>query len=139
MPAPSNLPAALFRHAGSRREEPWLFRAEGWDWRWRSWGEVAREVQAQAERLAAHEPGSRIAFPYAAGPEAVVLDLAIQAAGLVAVPTSGPAPSPLAPLPSPPFPPHRERGKLQERSTALFDRSPSSPGEGGGVGTGEMR
>ena len=28
MPAPPNLPAALFRHATARPEEPWLFRVK---------------------------------------------------------------------------------------------------------------
>ncbi len=159
MTAPPNLPAALLRHAASHREEPWLFRAEGWDWRWHSWGEIAREVLARAETLSAYAAGSRHVFPYTARPEAIVLDLAIQAAGLVSVPTSGPPPepSPLAPLPPPPLPPHRERGKEQEKSRASFlisapslpvrgegrgrERggwgSEGSPGEGGGEGAGE--
>jgi len=90
MPAPPNLPAALFLHAGSRPDEPWLFRAEGWDWRWHSWGEIAREVLARAESLSAYAAGSRVTFAYEPRPEAIVFDLAIQAAGLVAEPRSGP-------------------------------------------------
>src|SRR5215210_482815 len=89
MSAPPNLPAALFRHAAAGREEPWLFRAEGWDWRWHSWGEVAGWVSAWAERLSALPAGSRTAFSYAPHPRAVALDLAIQAAGLVPAPMSG--------------------------------------------------
>jgi hypothetical protein len=139
VPAPTNLPAALFGHAASSPEEPWLFRAEGWDWRWHSWGEIAQQVLARAESLSASAAGSRVTFPYAAQPEEIVLDLAIQAAGLVAAPTSDPppGPSPLASLPPPPFPPHRERGKKQEQSRTYFETSPSSPGEGGREGAGE--
>jgi len=81
VPALSNLPAALFHHASSHPEEPWLFRAEGWDWRWHSWGEIARRVQAAAASLSAHPVGSHITFPYTARPDAIVQDLAIQAAG----------------------------------------------------------
>lgn len=90
MPAPPNLPAALFRHAAAHPQEPWLFQAEGWDWRWRTWGEVAREVLARAEGLSEIAAGSRYAFPYKARPEDVVLDLAIQAAGLVSQPNGQP-------------------------------------------------
>ena len=92
MPVPPDLPAALFLHAGSSPEEPWLFQPEGWDWRWHSWREIAREVQARAESLSASAAGSRVTFPYTAQPEAIVFDLAVQAAGLVAVPFSGPPP-----------------------------------------------
>jgi acyl-CoA synthetase (AMP-forming)/AMP-acid ligase II len=90
MSAPSNLPAALFHHAAAGREEPWLFRAEGWDWRWHSWGEVAGWVSAWAERLSGLPAGSRAAFSYAPHPRDVALDLALQAAGLVPVPVSVP-------------------------------------------------
>jgi len=89
MSAPQNLPAALFRHAAAGREEPWLFRAEGWDWRWHSWGEVAGWVSAWSERLSTLPAGSRAAFSYVSRPAEVALDLAIQAAGLVPVPASG--------------------------------------------------
>jgi hypothetical protein len=84
-----NLPAALFRHAAERPEEPWLFRAEGWDWRWHSWGDVARRVERWAGPLAVLPAGTRVAFSYAPRPAALALDLAIQAAGLVSVPVSG--------------------------------------------------
>jgi hypothetical protein len=89
VPEPPSLPAALLHHADLGREEPWLFRPEGWDWRWWSWGEAARRMSAWAERLAALPAGSQISFSYTALPEAVILDLAIQAAGLVPVPVSG--------------------------------------------------
>lgn len=92
MPEPPTLPAALLRHAERGREEPWLFRPEGWDWRWWSWGEAARRMSLWAERLAILPAGTHVSFSYTALPEAVILDLAIQAAGLVSVPVSGPVP-----------------------------------------------
>jgi hypothetical protein len=129
MPAPPNLPAALFHHAVSHPEEPWLFRAEGWDWRWHSWGKVAREVMARAEGLSGCAAGSRYAFPYTARPEDVILDSAVQAAGLVSVPTSSPPPPspprPSSPAPSLPTTPGEE-GEKQEESAF---KAPS-PGEG---------
>lgn len=82
----SSLPAALLRHAALGPEEPWLFRPEGWDWRWCSWGEAARRMMAWAESLARLPVGSRVSFPFTALPGNVILDLAIQAAGLVPVP-----------------------------------------------------
>jgi hypothetical protein len=84
--APPSLPAALFQRAASDPEEPWLFRSEGWDWPWQPWGEIARRVSFWAERLGDLPSGTRVAFADQPRPEAVVLDLAIQRAGLVAVP-----------------------------------------------------
>jgi len=52
----SNLPAALLHHAALAGEEPWLFRSEGWDWRWHSWGELARQVTAWAGVLSISLP-----------------------------------------------------------------------------------
>jgi hypothetical protein len=91
---PPSLAAALLHHAAQAREEPWLFRAEGWDWRWQSWGEAARWMTAWAESLSHLPAASRAAFSYAPRPPAIFLDLAIQAAGLVPVPVSGPANDP---------------------------------------------
>jgi hypothetical protein len=111
---PPNLPAALLHHAARDAEEPWLFRPEGWDWRWHSWGEIARKTAAWAESLASRPAGSRVPFAWSPVPDAVAYDLGVQAAGLVSEPLSGgppPGPSPLAPLP-----PHSPR-----------------PGEGNGV------
>lgn len=85
MSAPS-LPAALFERAASDPEEPWLFRSEGWDWPWQPWGDVARRVSFWAERLVDLPPGTRVAFADQPRPATVLLDLAVQAAGLVAVP-----------------------------------------------------
>lgn len=92
MPEPPSLPTALLRHAKLGPEEPWLFRPEGWDWRWWSWGEAACRMSLWAERLATLPAGSRVSFSCTALPEAVILDLAVQAAGLVPVPVSGPVP-----------------------------------------------
>lgn len=88
MAAPPDLPAALLRRAASDPEEPWLFRSEGWDWVWHPWKELAGWMTAWAERLASLPPGSRAAFLYKGNPESVVLDLAVQAAGLVSMPVS---------------------------------------------------
>ncbi len=89
MAPPPNLPAALLRHAAADPEEPWLFRSEGWDWRWHPWGEAAHRMTAWRERLSTLPPGTRAAFHDRSHPDTVVLDLAIQAAGLVSVPVSG--------------------------------------------------
>jgi hypothetical protein len=91
---PPSLAAALLHHAAQGREEPWLFRAEGWDWRWHSWGEAARWMTAWAESLSRLPAASRAAFSYAPRPPAIFLDLAIQAAGLVPVPVSIPVSNP---------------------------------------------
>lgn len=84
--ASPNLPAALLRHTAADPEEPWLFRAEGWDWVWYPWGELARRMSGWAERLSHLPSEARVVFSYRPHPESVVLDLAIQAAGLVSVP-----------------------------------------------------
>lgn len=49
-------------------------------------------MSAWAERLAGLPAGSQVSFSYTALPEAVILDLAIQAAGLASVPVSGSVP-----------------------------------------------
>lgn len=82
MPTPSPLPAALLDHAARHPDEPWLFYREGWDWRWHSWGEIAGRVTLRAEGLASLPPGTRVTVPDIPLPDSVVLDLAVQAAGL---------------------------------------------------------
>jgi hypothetical protein len=84
--APPNLPAALLQRAATDPEEPWLFRAEGWDWVWHPWRELARWMEDWREPLSALPAGARAGFPYAPRPEFVILDLAIQAAGRVSAP-----------------------------------------------------
>ena len=88
MAPPPNLPAALLHHAAVDPEEPWLFRAEGWDWRWHPWGEAARRLTYWTTRLSALPLGTCAAFRDRSLPETVVLDLAIQAAGLLSAPVS---------------------------------------------------
>lgn len=86
MAAPPNLPAALLQRAAADPEEPWLFRAEGWDWVWHPWRELARWMEDWREPLSALPAGTRTGFSYAPRPEFVILDLAIQAAGLLSAP-----------------------------------------------------
>lgn len=89
--------AALARRAGSAPEDPWLFYRRGWDWRWRSWGQVADQVARGAATLRrspalALPPRSRgdvrVAFDGRQDPDAVAAGLAAQAAGATAVPRS---------------------------------------------------
>jgi long-subunit acyl-CoA synthetase (AMP-forming) len=84
--SPPNLPAALLHRAATDPEEPWLFRSEGWDWVWYPWGELTRWMDGWRDGLSALPAGARAGFDYVPRPEFVVLDLAIQAAGLVSVP-----------------------------------------------------
>ena len=88
MAAPPNLPAALLQRAAADPEEPWLFRAEGWDWVWHPWRELARWMEGWRQPLSALPAGTRTGFHYAPRPEFVILDLAIQAAGLLSAPGS---------------------------------------------------
>ncbi|HXO18650.1 MAG TPA: hypothetical protein VOA87_01870, partial [Thermoanaerobaculia bacterium] len=84
-----SLPAALSRHAAERPAEPWLFFREGWDWRWSSWEEAARRVEAWSAALASLPGGTRAAFADLPRPRAMAIDLALQAADLIAVPIAG--------------------------------------------------
>ncbi len=86
-PAPS-LPARLAEHAASTPERPFLFYPDGLDMRWRSYRTVAAQAAAGAEALSALglAAGARVAFRWHSGPDAVAADLAIQGAGLTAVP-----------------------------------------------------
>jgi hypothetical protein len=112
MPALPSLPAALLGHAAADPEEPWLFRAEGWDWRWHPWGELAGWMEGWAERLQVHPAGSRAAFLDRSDPESLVLDLAVQAAGLVSVPVPERGQDPLW---IDPLPPESVSGRPLER------------------------
>lgn len=85
MPVPSPLPAALLDHAARHPDEPWLFYREGWDWRWHPWGEIAGRVVLQAEGLASLPPGTTVPVPDVPLVDSIVLDLAVQAAGLTLV------------------------------------------------------
>jgi hypothetical protein len=83
---PDSLPAALFRHAAARPEEPWLFHRQGWDWRWLPWRSVAGRVAVWIAALSSLPTGTRAAFAEWPGPQAVALDLALQGAGLTSAP-----------------------------------------------------
>lgn len=83
---PDSLPAALFRHAAERPEEPWLFHRRGWDWHWLPFRAVAERVALWTQALSGLPPGTRAAFAAWPGPHAIALDLAVQAAGLCSVP-----------------------------------------------------
>jgi hypothetical protein len=85
---------ALSRHAAGRPEVPWLFWAEGWDWRWLSWGEAARRVEAEAAAFAGLPAGAHVPFLYHPAPASLLTDLAIQAAGRVPLPLVEGAPPP---------------------------------------------
>jgi hypothetical protein len=67
-----------------------LFFAAGWHWRWRSFGDLDGWVGRWAAALAGHPPGTRLRFPYRPSPQGVALDLAAQAAGLIAQPVAAP-------------------------------------------------
>lgn len=112
MPAPPSLPAALLQRAEADPEEPWLFRSEGWDWRWHPWGELAGWLRSWAERLQVHPAGSRAAFLDRSDPESILLDLAVQAAGLVSVPVPERGEEPLW---IDPFPPESASSRPLER------------------------
>lgn len=88
MPAIPSPYSALQHHASRAAEEPWLFRSEGLDWRWVSWGDLARQAAAWASHFAGRPPGSRVEFPYRPSPESIALDLGIMGAGLVSAPVS---------------------------------------------------
>lgn len=71
-------------------DEPWVFYPHGPDWRWRSWKQVADQVARGAAQLGDLPPGSRVGFHARPTPDALAADLAIQTAGLVAVPIAAP-------------------------------------------------
>jgi hypothetical protein len=81
-----SLPAALFHHAATRPEEPWLFSRQGWDWPWLPFRTVAGRVAAWSLELAGLPVGGRAAFAAWPGPQPIALDLALQAAGLISLP-----------------------------------------------------
>ncbi|HYL04684.1 MAG TPA: AMP-binding protein [Thermoanaerobaculia bacterium] len=86
-----SLPAALERQAAADPESPFLFWPEGWNWRWWSWRQVAALTARWSAPLAGlgAGAGAAVAFAGDAYPQAVALDLAVQAAGLTPVPLSG--------------------------------------------------
>ncbi len=85
---PTQLLAALRARAAAEPESPFLFWPDGWDWRWWSWGRVAQLTARWQKTLVELPAGARVGFAGDAWPGALVLDLAVQAAGLEAVPTA---------------------------------------------------
>jgi hypothetical protein len=79
-----DLPGALAEHARSTPEDPWLFFAEGWNWRWCSFRDLDSWAACWAVALGELPAGTRLRFPYRPSPQGVALDLAAQAAGLIA-------------------------------------------------------
>ena len=88
MDRPATLAEALVHRAAATPHAPWLFEPHGWDWRWRSFASAAAAVEQATRTLVAAFPssGTRIALADHPTSETVVLDLAIQQAGLVSVP-----------------------------------------------------
>jgi hypothetical protein len=81
-----NLLTALRRQAEADPEAPFLFWPEGWNWRWWSWRQAAELAARWSAALAGLPAGAGTGFAGAAWPQAIVLDLAIQEAGLTPVP-----------------------------------------------------
>lgn len=74
-------------HARATPEQPALaFATAAGPWRWASWAWLAWRVGDRAAELAASRTGARLAYPWTPSPGGVVTDLAIQAAGCLAVP-----------------------------------------------------
>jgi hypothetical protein len=126
-PAPPDSPVqALFSRAAGDPENPGLFHPEGLDWRWLSHRDLAGRVAARARELLGHPAGTRAAFLDRPRPETSILDLAIQAAGLVAVPVLDPAARAPGDL-------WLEAGELGALDSAALD---GLPRPGGGVALG---
>lgn len=89
MPDLPSSPAALRRRAAADPESPFLFWPEGWNWRWWSWRQVAEQMDRWKEPLTALPPGALVGFEGCAYPDAIPLDLAVQEAGMTAVPLAG--------------------------------------------------
>lgn len=86
MPDLPSPPAALRRRAAADPESPFLFWPDGWNWRWWSWRQVAEQVDRWRVPLAALPPGALVGFAGGAYPDAIPQDLALQEAGMTAVP-----------------------------------------------------
>jgi hypothetical protein len=86
-PPSAGVVAALGARAAETPEEPWLFHPDGWDWRWRSWGQVADQVARGAAAVRRSPPElRRVGCPERLDPDAVAAVLAVVAAGRTAVP-----------------------------------------------------
>ncbi len=87
-PGEGSLPELLAAHAAATPERPFLFYPDGLDMRWRSYRTVAGQAAAGSTALEALglAAGARVGFRWQVGPDQVAADLAIQGAGLTAVP-----------------------------------------------------
>jgi hypothetical protein len=86
VPESLTLAPALARRAAADPESPFLFWSHGWHWRWWSWRRTAELATRWAAELASLPAGTRVGFAGDVFPQAVALDLAVQAAGLTPVP-----------------------------------------------------
>jgi hypothetical protein len=68
--------------------DPWLFFRDGWDWRWLSFAEAARQAAGVAAALPPLPPGEAVAFADGRGPASLVVDAALQAAALTSAPVA---------------------------------------------------
>lgn len=87
----TTLPSALADRAEASPDDPWLFYREGFDWRWRSWSQVAHQAALGARLLRRSgrlEQGGRMAYGDRLHPDSIAAVLAIQAAGGLAVPVA---------------------------------------------------
>jgi len=84
---------ALAEHVARSPEDPALFYPEGLDVRWRSWRSLADQAAAGAVALseAGCTTGDTVGFRWSGLADAAAADLAVQWAGRVSVPCSGPA------------------------------------------------
>ncbi len=89
----SSLATALARRAAADPESPFLFWSHGWHWHWWSWRRAAELAARWAGELGGLAAGARAGFAGDVFPQAIALDLAVQAAGLT--------PAPLAAVPWP--------------------------------------
>jgi hypothetical protein len=90
----SSLATALARRAAADPESPFLFWSHGWHWQWWSWRRTADLAARWAGELGGGlAAGARAGFAGDVFPQAIALDLAVQAAGLT--------PAPLAAVPWP--------------------------------------
>ncbi|WCP13419.1 Long-chain-fatty-acid--CoA ligase FadD15 [Sphingobium sp. AntQ-1] len=84
-----NLVTMFFARAAEKGDAPFLWHKSGGAWHSQSWAEVARQVASLAAALKAQglKPGDPVMLVSENRPEFCIADLAIMAAGCIAVPT----------------------------------------------------